>query len=83
VRGSIIGGYVYRGREIPALRGRYVFGDFCSGEIWTTRVAGGRATEMRKEPAEVIGLTSFGEDARGEIYATSFRTGTVYRLVAP
>jgi glucose/arabinose dehydrogenase len=80
IRGSISGGYVYRGEAIPELRGRYVFGDYCSGEIWTTRVVNGKATETRKEPLEVIGLASFGEDAAGELYAASITTGAVYRL---
>jgi glucose/arabinose dehydrogenase len=80
IRGSITGGYVYRGEAIPKLRGRYVFGDYCSGEIWTTRIVNGKATETRKEPLQVIGLASFGEDAGGELYAASITTGAVYRL---
>ena len=80
IRGSITGGYVYRGEEIPALAGRYVFGDFCSGEMWTARVVNGAAVEIRKEPTTVPSLVSFGEDADGELYAISF-FGDVHRLV--
>jgi glucose/arabinose dehydrogenase len=82
-RASITGGYVSRGSAVPELRGRYVFGDYCSGELWTLRIADGKATEVRMEPAEVIAISSFGEDARGELYATALNEGTVYRLVAP
>jgi glucose/arabinose dehydrogenase len=76
---SVTGGFVYRGRAIPSLRGRYIFGDFCSGRIWTLRVTGGRATGVRQEAIRVASLSSFGEDARGELYATSLQGG-VYRI---
>ena len=80
-RGTVIGGYVYRGRKIPKLRGRYVFGDFCTGEIWSAAVASGRARDFRLE--RVTGrLTSFGADASGELYATVLG-GAVFRLDAP
>jgi glucose/arabinose dehydrogenase len=76
---SVTGGFVYRGRAIPTLRGRYIFGDFCSGAIWTLRVTGGRATGVRRERIRVGSLSSFGEDARGELYVTSL-DGGVYRI---
>ncbi len=76
---SVTGGYVYRGSSVPAARGRYFYGDFCSGTIWSLRVVGGKATDVRREPLKVASLSSFGEDARGELYAVSLG-GTVYRL---
>jgi glucose/arabinose dehydrogenase len=76
---SVTGGFVYRGRAVPSLRGRYVFGDFCSGTIWTLRISRGRATGVRRERIRVGNLSSFGEDARGELYATSLEGG-VYRI---
>jgi glucose/arabinose dehydrogenase len=76
---SVTGGFVYRGRAIPTMRGRYIFGDFCSGTIWTLRVTGGRATGVRRERIRLGNLSSFGEDARGELYATSLEGG-VYRI---
>jgi glucose/arabinose dehydrogenase len=82
-RGSITGGYVYRGAEIPRLRGRYLFGDFCSFEVWSLRMENGRAVDVRKEPVEVPALVSFGEGATGELYAVAPADGTVYRLVPP
>jgi glucose/arabinose dehydrogenase len=82
IRGSITGGYVYRGNAVPALAGRYVFGDFCSNELWSLRMENGRATDVRKEPSDVPGIVSFGEDAGGELYAVGLLDGTVYRLTA-
>lgn len=73
---SITGGYVYRGSAVPRLRGRYVYGDFGSGTIWSIPTRGGTP---RVEPVEVNGLVSFGEDLKGELYAVSY-SGTVYRF---
>jgi glucose/arabinose dehydrogenase len=77
---SITGGFVYRGRAIPSFRGRYIYGDFCSGRVWSLRLSGGQAAETRQEPFRISSLSSFGEDARGELYATSLE-GRVYKLV--
>jgi glucose/arabinose dehydrogenase len=66
---SITGGYVYRGSEVPALRGRYVYGDFCSGRIWSLPAGGGRPRLLAVPRLE--GLSSFGVGAHGELYATT------------
>jgi len=76
---SVTGGFVYRGSARLSARGRYLFGDYCSGIIWSFRVSGGAAQDVRKEPFRIEGLTSFGEDATGEIFAAS-QNGTIYRL---
>ena len=76
---SIVGGHIYRGAAVPALRGRYVFGDFCSGRVWTLRRHGDGVVDLREEPSPVPQLSSFGEDGAGELYAVSL-TGVVYRL---
>src|SRR5438132_1583931 len=76
-RGS--GGYVYRGKAVPAARGRYFYGDYCSGKIWSLRAVHGKLRGVRAEPFKVGSLSSFGEDAAGELYATSL-DGNVYRL---
>src|SRR5262245_25802958 len=78
---SITGGFVYRGSAVPAARGRYFFGDYCSGAIWSLKWVGGKATDARREAATIKGLSTFGEDARGELYAASVDTGRVYRLI--
>ncbi|HUG64599.1 MAG TPA: PQQ-dependent sugar dehydrogenase [Gaiellaceae bacterium] len=76
---SVVGGHVYRGNARPAERGRYVVGDYCSGIVWSFRVAGGEATGVRTEAFRIPGLTSFGESATGELYAT-VSAGVVYRI---
>lgn len=76
---SVTGGYVYRGTRLRDLVGRYVFGDYCSGQTWTLSAQGGRwvmapllATEAR--------ISSFGEDDQGEIYVVDLQ-GVIYRLI--
>jgi glucose/arabinose dehydrogenase len=76
---SVTGGYVYRGKSVPAAAGRYFYGDYCSGTVWSLRQSGGKAAGLRREPFEVSSLTSFGEDAAGELYLVSHE-GTIYRL---
>jgi glucose/arabinose dehydrogenase len=75
---SVTGGYVYRGSAVPAMRGRYVYGDYCSGRIWSLTLVAGKA-RVRAERSRVDQLSSFGEDAKGELYATSL-AGVVYKL---
>jgi glucose/arabinose dehydrogenase len=76
---TVIGGFVYRGKARPAERGRYIFGDYCSGKIWSFRVSAAKASGVRVESFRIEGITSFGEDAAGELYAAS-QDGTIYRL---
>jgi glucose/arabinose dehydrogenase len=76
---SVTGGVVVRDPQLPALAGRYVYGDYCAGRIRSLRVGGGRATGDRAHNLRVQELSSFGEDARARVYATSL-SGTVYRL---
>lgn len=76
---SITGGYVVRDPRIPALAGRYVYGDFCAGRLLTARLRPGGATARRATRLRVPSLSSFGEDGAGRIYATSL-DGPVHRL---
>jgi len=75
---SVTGGNVYRGSRLPSARGRYFYGDYCSGTVWSLRLAGGKA-QVRREPFRVESLSGFGEDAAGELYLVSL-DGPVYRL---
>ncbi len=77
---SITGGVVVRDRALRGLYGRYVFGDFCRGRIESARLSPGRARSVRNTGMRVSSLSSFGEDARGRVYAVSLE-GPVYRLV--
>jgi len=74
-RCSIIGGYVYRGRAIPALVGSYIYGDLCTGEIFALR--SGASTRLLDTD---LTISSFGEDQAGELYVVGIG-GTVHRLV--
>ncbi len=76
---AITGGYVSRDPEVPATRGRYLFGDFCRGRILKARLKQPRTT-ARATRAHVRSLVSFGEDGRGRVYAVSFG-GRVLRVV--
>jgi glucose/arabinose dehydrogenase len=76
---SITGGVVVRDPVLSALRGRYVFGDFCRGRIESARLSNGRARNVRATRLEVDSLSSFGVDARRRVYVTSL-SGPVYRL---
>jgi glucose/arabinose dehydrogenase len=74
---TVIGGFVYRGSNIPRLRGRYVFGDLNG---WV-RTADARTLRNRRNPGfGVSTLVSFGENSQGELYAVSLN-GAVYKLV--
>jgi glucose/arabinose dehydrogenase len=78
---SVTGGYVYRGEKLrKQAGGRYFFGDYCSGRIWSV-ARWNREYTRRGHPFQVPGLTSFAEDADGELYLLS-SDGTVHRLAA-
>jgi glucose/arabinose dehydrogenase len=79
---SITGGYVYRGSAIPALQGLYFFGDYCKGWVRSFRYVDGAATEPTEWQTLRPGrsITSFGEDAAGELYLT-VESGRVFKIV--
>ncbi len=76
----ITGGFVYRGSAVPAARGRYVYGDAYTSEVWSVRLSDGKATDLRREPVKLGSVSTFGEDARGELYAAAPRQGRIYKL---
>jgi len=76
---SITGGFVYRGRSSRALRGTYIYADYCSGDIWgLTRK--GAVWMNRLLSASGMSITTFGEDEVGEIYVADTARGRVYRI---
>lgn len=79
---SVTGGHVYRGQAIPDLEGHYFYGDFCSGFVRSFRFANGVAGDPRDWPDLAPGgsITSFGEDALGELYIV-VSSGRVYKIV--
>jgi glucose/arabinose dehydrogenase len=76
---SITGGYIVRDEGLPALYGRYVYGDYCKPQLRWAKLRAGRATAGGTIGLSVPALSSFGQDARGRVYAVS-QNGPVYRL---
>lgn len=81
---SVTGGFVYRGEALSGLQGHYFYGDFCiTGVIRSLRLTPSGSADVREWPLDEIGnVTSFGEDAAGELYVADYQ-GRVYRLAAP
>jgi len=85
---SITGGYVYRGSEIPELNGTYFYGDYCSGMVRSFQIDQGQAVNAQdwttilrtQSGGPMAGLSSFGQDARGELYLVLL-SGEVYEIV--
>jgi len=84
---SVTGGYVYRGSKIADLKGRYVFADYQNPRVWSFVMKDGKATgftdhtsELQPEGGRINLISSFGEDADGELYITDL-SGSVYRIV--
>jgi hypothetical protein len=76
---SITGGIVYRGKAIPEIAGHYFYGDWCSGWVRSFRYRDGQATDRQVWSGHIGSITSFGEDAAGEMYVLS--DGNVDRFV--
>jgi glucose/arabinose dehydrogenase len=79
---AIIGGVVYRGRDYPTWQGVYVFGDYCSGELWALRDFASKP-ELRRLADTDLTLTAIGTDYRGEILLTDGGGGALYALAFP
>ena len=80
-RCAVIGGVVYRGAALPAWEGVYVYGDYCSGEIFALVPRDNGVWESRVLYESPIQVTSFGVDEEGELYVLDFG-GEIYKLVA-
>jgi len=85
---SIISGYVYRGLTFPQLQGHYFLADYCGNAMWSFVGDGGVKTDFRNRTSEltpsidgfnISGITSFGEDANGELYIVA--SGGVFKIV--
>ncbi|MBI2838470.1 MAG: PQQ-dependent sugar dehydrogenase [Acidobacteria bacterium] len=76
---AIVGGYRYRGRQVPGLRGTYLYADYCSGTIWGASKSPGGWTS-REIAATDFFISTFGEDSSGEIYVADAASGRVFRI---
>jgi len=80
---SITGGYVYRGTSLPALIGKYVYGDYISGRIWALTYDGINPTTNQLLLDSPYLVSSFGQDAERNLYVVSYQDGRNYRLTGP
>lgn len=77
---SITGGYVYRGNTVPALTGKYLYGDFVSGRVWALTYNSAGPSTTTQIATFNAGLSSFGEDQAGEVYITGYGDGRIYKF---
>ena len=81
---ALIGGFVYRGSALPCLRGRYIYGDYISGRIFSFVYSGTTATSKVELTAMfndgLLSSVGFGEDAAGELYTVQIN-GVIMKLV--
>ena len=84
---SVTGGYVYRGLEIPSIYGKYIFGDYCTGKIWSFNLDDYQINNFVDHTSELLDsinkkkfyLSSFGETINGEILLVDY-SGSIYKL---
>ncbi len=80
-RCSVTGGYRYRGSAAPGLRGAYLFGDYCSGDVWAAvydATAGAWSAVDLDFPQNLFSLRTFGEDEEGNVHVSA--GGAVYLI---
>lgn len=78
---SVTGGYVYRGSAIPDIDGDYFYGDYCSGYVWqATQGSDGKWTSHKLFQTG-FSITTWGQDAQGELYVADYNSGKLYKLV--
>lgn len=77
---SITGGYVYQGSDITSLKGKYIYGDFASGRIWSLEINGEKAGANAKLLENAGSVSTFGQDAKGEIYFANYQNGKIMKL---
>jgi hypothetical protein len=78
---TVVGGYVYRGKDFPALSGDYLFADYCSGRMWVLDAAASSPHPVQVLDTNLL-ISSFGEDDRGELYVTSLSSGQLFQVTA-
>jgi len=79
---SVTGGYVYRGQRFPSLYGKYIYGDYCSGKIWSIhRGDSNRLINTLLYDHSNNSITTFGEDAAGNIYFADASLGAIFQIL--
>jgi hypothetical protein len=80
---SVTAGFRYRGARSPALNGLYLYGDYCTGRIWEGWPTGGGGWASAQVVDTPYTISTFGEDAAGDLYLADYAGGAVYRIVGP
>lgn len=78
-RCSVTGGYAYRGSQFPALLGKYFYGDYCGGQLYYTEQSAGAWTVVNAAETDTL-ISTFGEDAAGELYLADYQAGALYQI---
>ena len=86
---AVVGGAVYRGTDIPALNGLFLFADFCRGDIWGLRQTAHSLTGRTEDGWQSVRvanagfpISSLGTDEEGNVYAAGYQDGTIYRVTS-
>ncbi len=92
--GTVTGGYVYRGRQIPSLRGTYIFADYVASKIFALNYDGTTASNFQNITSQLFPTSagnislnagydpaSLGEDANGEIYIVAYGSSSIFKIV--
>ncbi len=79
---SITGGYVYRGKKLPGLVGKYVYGDYASGRIWALEVPANGSVKNDLVVNKSASISAFGVDEQNELYLLDYSGGKVLTLTA-
>ena len=77
---SVTGGYVCRDKNLPDLNGKYIFGDFVSGNVWALTYSGKKAVNNELITKLSDGLSSFGEDSKSNLYVLAYGAGKIYKI---
>jgi glucose/arabinose dehydrogenase len=77
---SVTGGYICHDSTLPELEGKYIYGDYVTGNIWALTHANKSAISNERIAKISGGLSSFGEDSNRNLYVLAYSTGTIYRL---
>jgi glucose/arabinose dehydrogenase len=80
---SITGGYRYRGAKYPRLNGTYFYADYCSGVVFGATENADHTWSARAVAQPKFAITTFGEDANGELYLADYNHGTIYAITDP
>jgi len=79
---SVTGGFVYRGTRQPELAGKYLYGDFVSGQVWAVSADGGAGLNTELLNSNKL-ISSFGRDSYGEVFMLSYGDGAIYSILSP